>query len=91
MTKKNQGLLWSYEHATARTIWEAYARPSSRKVDAYTRDCLGQLRDLDGYDGRITGASSHFFSYAFRYMKDGVERLRYITYANNYDFAIEEA
>ena len=90
MTKKNQGMLWSYEHATARTIWDAYERPSRAKEEAYQVDCLGQLKELDGYDGRITGASSHFFSYAFRYMKDGVERLRYITHANNYDFAIRE-
>lgn len=90
MTKKNQGFLWSYEHATARTIWEAYTTPSYKKVKAYTDDCLQQLKELDGYDGRITGASSHFFSYAFRYMKDGVERLRYITHSNNYDFALEK-
>lgn len=89
MTKKNQGMLWSYEHATARTIWEAYSRPSYAKVKAYTNDCLKQMQELNGYDGRITGASSHFFSYAFRYLKDGAEHLRYITYANNYDFVIE--
>lgn len=90
MTKKEKGMLWSYEHSNMSDIYEAYRRPSESKVSAFW-DCVRDKLDHDGYDGRITGAGCQFFSYAFRYIgKTGEERLRYHTYANVYDFEITE-
>ena len=89
MTKKNSGMLWSYYHSHIFDIYEAYENPSRNKVSAFD-DCVADEIAHHGYDGRITGASCHFFSYAFRYVgKNGEERLRYHTYANVYDFEIE--
>ena len=92
MTKKNASLLASYEYAVKRgtdSLYRAYSRPSENKVRAF-RDCEADRATYKGYGGVITGASSHFFSYAFKYKADdGKEHLRYHTYANIYDFSIE--
>lgn len=87
MTKKEQNMLWSYEHAKCENIMQAYNRPSRRKIEAFD-DCRRKENELNGYGGRITGASSHFFSYAFKYEKNGKKFLYYITYANDYSFEI---
>lgn len=92
MTKKNRSMLSSYNHATARTIWDAYTRPSNAKENAY-RAIRQQMEDVDGYDLRICGASNHFFSAAYRYVDAGREMLRYITKSHEYTFPVngEEA
>ena len=89
MTKQNNGYLWSYNRATDRDIYEAYKSPSRRKVNAF-RHCKEIQYILNGYDGRITAASCHFFSYAFKYRMNGHEYLKYITYANEYDIPLDE-
>lgn len=88
MTKKNEGLYDNYCRADARTIWDAYDRPSRNKERAYEW-CLGDAREHGGYDIRIPSHSCHFFTFAYRYMKDGAERMRYHTHANVYDFALK--
>lgn len=91
MTKKAQGYLNSYEfyrnYYGERTLWDAYRNPSVAKENAY-RYCLNLKDEKNGYDGTVCGASCHFFSYAFKYMEDGIEHLMYITHANDYDFAL---
>ena len=91
MTKKNESLLDSYNYAVRRgidSLYKAYSRPSENKVRAF-RDCEADRATYKEYGAVITGASSHFFSYAFKYMNGDKEHLRYHTYANVYDFEIE--
>lgn len=91
MTKKNASLLASYEYAVKRgtdSLYKAYSRPSENKMRAF-RDCEADRVAHSGYGEVIAGASSHFFSYAFKYMSGDKEHLRYHTYANVYDFEIE--
>lgn len=90
MTKKQESMKWSYDNAKAKTLWEAYERPSSAKVRAYD-SCLADVSAHNGYGQRITGASSHFFSFAFLYDDQAGKHLRYHTHANVYDFIIEAA
>lgn len=88
MTQKEKGMVWSYEHAKARDIHEAYGRPSARKVNAFTH-CREAAYMLNGYDCRIPSACTHFFTFAFRYRDaEGQERMQYHTHANVYDFAL---
>lgn len=88
MTQKNMNMLWNYEHAEARSIYEAYRQPSYNKVRAF-RDCEAAKASKNGYDARIPSASCHFFTYAFRYRDaEGKERMQYHTHANVYDFAL---
>lgn len=81
----------AYRRSTCSNIWDAYVRPSRNKVEAY-QHCLETMSMLDGYDGRITGAGSYHFSFAFRYQnkQDGKEHLFYQTHANQYDFIYKE-
>lgn len=93
MTKKQKSMIDSYKWAVNKglnNIWKAYGRPSEKKVRAFN-NCEADKKMYGGYDAFITGASSHFFSYAFKYRDEkGTERMRYHTYANVYDFAIDE-
>lgn len=75
----------AYNRAEHTELWQAYKNPSARKYRAMDH-CKEKQYLLNGYDGRITAAGCQFFSYAFRYMEDGIEKLRYITYANDYDY-----
>ena len=87
MTKKQNAMYENYKCAHATHIDQLYGNFSSAKLRAYeycSTDCVNHR----GYDFRVFGANSCFFSAAFRYMKDGVEHLRYHTYANVYDFEI---
>lgn len=91
MTKKNANLLDAYNYAVRRgidTLYKAYSRPSENKVRAF-RDCEADRITHKGYGAVIAGASSHFFSYAFKHKADDGEHLRYHTYANVFDFVIE--
>ena len=88
MTKKEKGMLWSYNHSDIYSIFDAYKNPSQNKIRAYNF-CINDEIAHNGYNGKITGAGCQFFSYAFKYIgKNGEERLRYHTYANVYDFEI---
>lgn len=90
MTKKQESMKWSYDNAKATNIWEAYCRPSEAKRSAYF-DCLQDMEKHSGYGQRITGASSHFFSFAFLYDAEDGKHLRFHTHKNVFDFIVESA
>ena len=73
MTKKQKQMLDTYQRATMETLYQAYNTVSSAKVQAYEY-CLELQFRLGGYAGRIAGASSHFFSYAFRYYDADIKK-----------------
>ena len=89
MTKRQVAMMEAHKRSENRTIWDAYERPSRRKERAY-EECYTEMIRLGGYDGRVVEANSNFFSYAFLYKDgDGKARMKYMTYANDYDFSVE--
>lgn len=94
MTKKQMTMLNTYEVAVkngAKTeLWHVYNNFSYNKQKALDY-CKELQYRLNGYAGTITGASSHFFSYAFKYYDADIKKecLCYCTHANDYKFAIE--
>ena len=90
MTKKQKQMLNSYVNSNIRTIYEAYREPSNNKLKAYEY-CKADMVAHNGFDFRITGVSSHYFSCAYRYIDtDGNTRLVYHTHANRYCFIIAQ-
>ena len=90
MTKKQAEMKRAYDQAKAMCLWDAYERPSRAKVRAYD-SCLADVSAHNGYGQRITGASSHFFSFAFLYDDQAGKHLRYHTHKNVFDFIVESA
>lgn len=88
MTKAQKQLYNAWRRARHETIWDAYARPSFAKEEAYEY-CLKDMREHNGFSGRITSANSFHFSFAYIYDTEKDKRLRYHTAANVYDFAID--
>lgn len=87
-SKRAKGIIWAWEHSDASELWQVYNTYSKEKADAM-RYCKNRQADMNGYDGRITGASNYFFSYAFKYEKDGKEWMMYITHAADITFCLE--
>lgn len=92
MSKKEIGLYMNYRRATARTLSDLYACPSTRKQRAYEH-----YREvcylLNGFDLRLPSASAQRFALAFRYYskETGAESLFYATGVNEYTFEINGA
>ena len=76
-TKKAEHMIHAYEKSTASTIWQAYGKPSDRKVSAYQK-IVKEMSEAKGYGMRITGAGSDIFSCAY-VLKDP-EGHRYLIY-----------
>ena len=76
LTQEKFAYIWSYNHARYKSLYEAYERPSKTKQEI-EEEILAEMREREGYDFRITGRSSNFFSCGFRFMKDGLEYLMY--------------
>lgn len=87
-SKKAQGIINSWRRSNATELWQVYGTYSRAKAEAMEY-CKRLQNKLDGYDGRITGASNYFFSYAFKYEKDGKEWMMYITHAADTTFCLE--
>lgn len=89
MTKHERGLYAQYQRATARNLFDVYARPShaKRRAEEWNRE---QCYLLNGKGFKITSNNSQFFSCAFLYPdKDTAAiRLFYNTGRNIYDFEI---
>ena len=86
-TKKAQGMIWTYGHATANSLEECYDNPSNAKLNA-ERWCRADMKEHNGYDFRITGHNCMHFSCAYRYEENGIEYLVYRTHANTYRVAL---
>lgn len=95
MNKNQTGMYHSYLRSSATELWQVYDNYSTAKARGMEY-CKNLQRELNGYDGRITGHSCHFFSYAFRFEhvneETGVceEWLCYCTHANDYKFKIKD-
>lgn len=90
MNKKQQAMLTNYNNANSNSVREFYQKPSYYKQQAEKR-ILVEKRNINGYDYRVIGGNSSFFSCGYKYTDDNnKEHLVYHTYANRYDFIIEE-
>ena len=87
-SKKAQGIINSWRRSNATELWQVYGTYSRAKAEAMEY-CKNLQYELNGYDGRITGASNYFFSYAFKYRKDGKAWMMYITHAADITFCLE--
>lgn len=78
-TQRAQAIIRAWLRSDTYSLWQAYDTCSNAKARAYEY-CLSLMRELDGSQGRITGASNCFFSYAFKRGND----LVYITHCADY-------
>lgn len=74
-----------YMHRGLGSIFEAYAKPSSKKVKSYL-DIENRAKMTAGYnnDLRVVGASSHFYSTIYSYVVDGATYVVKDTASNTY-------
>ena len=74
-TKAGQAIISEYKYNTnkgRRTIYQAYSRPSYRKVNAYN-EIARRANETAGYNNDLTvsGKSSNFFSTLYSYTEAG--------------------
>lgn len=88
-TQKAQGIISDYRRTAARTIFEAYTRPSSNKIRAYY-DIEKRAKETPGYnyDLKVVGAGSHFFSTVYSITENGTTYVIKDTRANTYKVAL---
>ena len=78
-TKRGQQYIDAYNHSKTLGIYDAYKKPSSKKVRAYNYcHCICQREK--GKDFKIISVGCQYFSVAWRVP----EGLRVETYANSY-------
>ena len=78
MTKKTLAIVERYNHAYITDIWHAYKTVGETNRKAWDKIVSKQEAD-NGYDMRIVGAGSHFWSCAYKCLKDGKLILKYYT------------
>ena len=88
MTKFQMNLLDKYEQAKYHTLYEAYGRPSNKKVSAYNA-CLQKMKEKNGWGARIPAINTCLFSFAFLFADPdtGEVMLHYETANNVYEFS----
>ena len=88
MTKKQQQMLWNVTHSNNESLYDVYKSFSNDKRRAYDY-CTYEMYRKDGFNFRITSATSSFFCCGFLYYDDKHLRCRYYTGRNTYDFIAE--
>ena len=70
-TKAGQRIIWEFNNIYSGGIYDAYDRPSRRKVHAY-EEIRDRAKQTSGYnfDLRVVGKSSHFFSTIYSVKND---------------------
>ena len=80
--------LWNkYCNATCEDIYDAYGRPSAKKVEAFKR-CYEIMVHFDGRGMRVIGAGSSYFSCGFRYEEDDKHMILYFLPTRTVKFEI---
>lgn len=65
LNKKQQSILDAYNNSNKKTIYDAYARPSTEKVNSYYKLVNYFNDNFDVYGYRITGANTFNYSITF--------------------------
>lgn len=89
-TKKAQGLITNYFNTdpVKDSLNKVYAKPSMVKINSFER-IRQQKVAKNGYDLRITGASCHVYSCAYRWRDESQnEWLTYETHCNTYQIPL---
>lgn len=73
----------NYCDSNMSSIWDAYKTPSYHKAQAW-RHCEALCESLNGWDLRICGHNSMFFTAGFKAIVDGARVFVYITKENEY-------
>ena len=84
-TQLGRSIIWDYKNARYDDIFDAYDRPSSRKVYTF-RAIERRAESTEGYnhDLRVAGRSSHQYSTVYSYTVNGVTTIVKDTAANTY-------
>ena len=82
-TSKGIRMLNSYACSKVDDIFKAYNKPSTTKVKTFYQ-IKDEMRDVDGYDLRITSKSKDYYSCAYRIKEDNKEYLIYHTVGSRY-------
>ena len=86
MTKREMGLLASYQRSKKRYLSDCYKSFSNAKARAFDY-CKRKELKMGGFNGRICSFNTFSFTYAFEYVNEnGVVCLHYITPNYDYDF-----
>lgn len=85
-TDRARSIKHAFEWSSDTMLHDVYDRYSQAKENAY-RYCVSRETECNSYDGRITGANTCQFSYAFTCEWEGIKYLIYIT--KDHDYAIE--
>jgi hypothetical protein len=82
-TKQAQAFIKAYQGATMTKLKEAYNRPSWAKIEAYEK-CKNLMREMNGYQMKITGYNCDAFSCGCIAYHKGQKGLLYFTAYNTY-------
>lgn len=82
-TQKEMGFINSYNSSTNYRLADVYGSYSQAKFRALC-NCEQRMKDLNGYDGKITGANCYHFTYCFLYEEGENTVLNVETVANTY-------
>lgn len=72
-----------------RTIWDCYARPSSKKIAIY-EDWLRYAISVNAQAFTVSSYNRFFFTLQIVFRYEGIKYLAYITYAHNYLYRMTE-
>ena len=64
-SKRGRHYLYAYEHSTMYSLFDAYKKPSSRKIQA-DKDCRSLYGKEQGYIYKIIAANTFTFTAAWR-------------------------
>ena len=83
-TQKAKGFIGEYRNSNCCTLDDCYNNYSYAKQRAYDY-CINKMQKMGGYDGRIIGYNTCFFSYAFM---TGDNKLIVICPTNEYEIQL---
>ena len=82
MTKRNQGIVKSYERSEKSNLNQCYGRFSKAKADAWEY-CKELCKSKDGSGLKILSANVYQFTAGFKYEENGKQYLMYISKSEN--------
>lgn len=82
-TKQRRYMLYDFARAGYKSIYDAYGKPSKRKMDAY-EDCELMREWCNGYSGRVSSRSTTAFSYMFAFDDNEGSYIVKVTKDNNF-------
>lgn len=82
-TKQAKNFLKGYQLSTKTTIYDAYSKPSSKKISSYN-ELLYKMKELNGYGMKIISHCCDYYSCGYIIEENNQKYLICETYANSY-------